>query len=292
MSEENRNNYEKVGQIFNGYKDKDKNESILDENLCINCNISFKNGQPELHKGHNIIKIENYNKDIENELNNLDYNDCLNKLYENLKKDQNKILKKGKNKIIIYYGKIIFSLYEIITNNNSIEDLNLSIIKIMEDFNNEKELNKFNQYFKDYFSFYIQKIIKLSYFKEKKIEQLIIELEDEYNDLESDTIEDEDNENKNLDSQKKLNKEETNSDEDIIHPKISENFNKIKINFDKFSEKEKKEYFMSLGLDLKLKYGKKDSITVLYSRAKEENIEPFDYEKFLMKELNVDNTQN
>ena len=290
MSEEDRNNYGKVEQIFNAIKDKDKNESILDEKFCINCNLSFKEEQSGGHAGHTIIQIDNYNKDIDNDLDNLDYNDCLNKLYENLKKDQNKILKKRKNKIIIYYDKIIFTLYEIITNNNSIEDLNLSIIKINEDFNNEKD--KFNQYFKDYFLFYSQIIKKLAYLKEKKMEQLLIELEEENNDLETDTFEDEDNENKNLDEQKTMNKEETNSNEEIIYPKISENFNKIKINFDQFSEQDKKEYFLNLGLDMKLKYGKKDSIASLYSRAKEQNIEPSDYESFLMKELNIDNTQN
>ena len=292
MSEEDRNNYEKVEQIFNDIKDKDKYNSILDKYFCINCNICFKEEQSENHIGHIIIQVENCNKDIDNDLNNLYYNDCLNKLYEILKKDQKKILKKGKNKVIIYYGKIIFSLYEIIINNNSIEDLNSSIIKINEDFNNEKELNKFNQYFKDYFLFYSQVIKKLAYFKGKKMEKLLIELEEENDDLEAYTFEDEDNENKNLSDQKTMNKEEVNFSEEIAYPKINEDFNKIKINFEKFSEQDKKEYFLNLGLDLKLKYGKKDSIAILYSRTKEQHIEPFDYERFLMKELNIDNIQD
>ena len=98
----------------------------------------------------------------------MNYNKCLEKLYEKLKKDQKLLLKSKKNKLITYYGKIIFSLYDIISNNFSIELLNSSIITINKDYNNEKELKIFDHFFMDYFLIYIEKILKLACSKRKK----------------------------------------------------------------------------------------------------------------------------
>ena len=44
---------------------------------------------------------------------------------------------------------------------------------------------------------------------------------------------------------------------------------------------------MRLGLDIKFKFGKNESISDLYNKAKEKGIEPKFYEEFIKKELNV-----
>ena len=308
LSEEDQNNYKKVEEIIgdinneenleNNNKDNNKNLFLKkNENFCIDCNESF---DPEVigdHQNHCILNSPYFNNggysnsdmDIDGELNinDIDYNANLNKIYEILKKDQNKILKNGNNDLIDFYGNLLYSLYEIIINNNSIEDLNSSIITINNDYKKENESEDICQFFKNYCSFYVHRIIKLTYFKEKKIEQLLADLEEENADVEIKIIDLNENQLNSLENMIKYNNNSTNKLEDIKSPKINENFDNIK-DIEQYSEEEKMKYFLKLGLALKLKYGKNDNcITELYFKAKEQNIEPSYYEEFLSKELNV-----
>ena len=308
LSEEDQNNYKKVEEIIgdinneenleNNNKDNNKNLFLKkNENFCIDCNESF---DPEVigdHQNHCILNSPYFNNDgynntdmdIDGELNinDIDYNANLNKIYEILKKDQNKILKNGNNDLIDFYGNLLYSLYEIIINNNSIEDLNSSIITINNDYKKENESEDICQFFKNYCSFYVHRIIKLTYFKEKKIEQLLADLEEENADVEIKIIDLNENQLNSLENMIKYNNNSTSKLEDIKSPKINENFDIIK-DIEQYSEEEKMKYFLKLGLALKLKYGKNDDcITELYFKAKEQNIEPSYYEEFLSKELNV-----
>ena len=147
LSKEDQNNLEKVETIFGDLKNNDENLSVLDDIFCIKCNKSFKNENAGEHTGHCTLQINNELK-IDNDINNLDYNTDLNKIYEYLKKDQNKIIKSGNHNLMIYYGKLLYSLYEIIINNNSIEELSSSIIKINDDYNKENGSQTFNDFFK------------------------------------------------------------------------------------------------------------------------------------------------
>ena len=208
----------------------------------------------------------------------MNYNKCLEKLYEKLKKDQKLLLKSKKNKLITYYGKIIFSLYDIISNNFSIELLNSSIITINKDYDNEKELKIFDHFFMDYFLIYIEKILKLACSKRKKIEELLIEIEDGDEIGDSEIFENKEDEIIKSGNNRTYNAEETNT---------SNNFDKVQINFDEFRDEDKRDYFLKLGLNLKYEYGKKESITLLYNKAKEKNIYPIDYENFIKKEFNI-----
>ena len=308
LSEEDQNNYKKVEEIIgdinnkenleNNNKDNNKNLFLKkNENFCIDCNESF---DPEVigdHQNHYILNSPYFNNggysnagmDIDGELNinDIDYNANLNKIYEILKKDQNKILKNGNNDLIDFYGNLLYSLYEIIINNNSIEDLNSSIITINNDYKKENESEDICQFFKNYCSFYVHRIIKLTYFKEKKIEQLLVDLEEENADVEIKIIDLNENQLNSLENMIKYNNNSTSKLEDIKSPKINEIFDNIK-DIEQYSEEEKMKYFLKLGLALKLKYGKNDDcITELYFKAKEQNIEPSYYEEFLSKELNV-----
>ena len=292
LSDEDKINYNKVETIIQDIKNrnKDENQFVTNNSFCLDCNSCFMKGEEGTHTNHFILQVENLSNngfDIDDELNinDIDYNANLNKLYETLKKDQIKILKYGNNKFINFYGKILFSLYEIIINNNSIEDLNASIINIYDNYKKEIESNNQCQYLKEYFLFYVKKIIKLTYFKEKKIEKILADLEGEDLEIQIEVIEkDQNNGINNNEQMSKLASFSSGNLSGIISPKISGNID-IKSNLDKYSEEDKKKYFLKLGLSMKFKYGKNCSISDLYTKAKEQNINPKDYEDFLMKEL-------
>ena len=292
LSDEDKINYNKVETIIQDIKNrnKDENQFVTNNSFCLDCNSCFMKGEEGTHTNHFILQVENLSNngfDIDDELNinDIDYNANLNKLYETLKKDQIKILKYGNNKFINFYGKILFSLYEIIINNNSIEDLNASIINIYDNYKKEIESNNQCQYLKEYFLFYVKKIIKLTYFKEKKIEKILADLEGEDLEIQIEVIEKDQNNGINDNEQmSKLASFSSGNLSGIISPKISGNID-IKSNLDKYSEEDKKKYFLKLGLSMKFKYGKNCSISDLYTKAKEQNINPKDYEGFLMKEL-------
>ena len=303
LSDNDKNNYEKVQDIINNLdnnKNKNLYKNVLGNNFCINCDKSFDNKDPEqcsFHSEHNFIQIDkNIANDLDEELNvdinELDYNNSLNKIYQNLKKEQNKVLKYGKKIVINFYSDLLFHLYEIIVNNNSIEDLNESIIKINDLYktNIEPQEGIINEYFKKYFFFYVLRITKLSYNKLKKIENLLADLldvnEDRSQHEETDIIEDtSDIENQyTFFKTLKVKKNEFNNifEDDLIN-----------LDNNKQLEGEgNKKYFLRLGLDLKFKYGKNESIHDLYNKAKEKGIEPNYYETFILEELNVTDKKN
>lgn len=288
MSEKDRNNYQKVEEIIKDIDNKytyAQNSNIF---FCIDCNGCFSSNESKEHSDHMLLKIEN--NDIDNDINDLDYNANLKKIYENLKKVQNKILKYGNNKLIAYYGNLLFFLYEIIINNNSIEELNESIIAINDDYIKEIQNEAYNQFFKDYFLFNVKRIEKLSYFKKLKIEQLLADLEEVNATYENDIIykgEEENNNNYNIE---KINNIENNYDiktDNILAIEKINNFENNKKDIENFNEDDKKKLFLKIGLLLKFNYRKNESITDLYSTARNEGVKPLNYEDYIMKELNI-----
>ena len=275
LSEEDIKKKEKVEEIIKNINVKDKKDSIYGYFFCLKCNNIFKIEKIEEHIDHYTIKIDNY-KDIDYDSEDLNYNAYLEKIYQKLKKEQKLLLKSRNKKLIIYYGKVMFSLYDIITNNFSIELLNSSIIAINYDYNNEKEFNTLNKFFLDYFLVYCQIISKLAYSKEKKIVELLAELEGENLEFENEAKKD-----------KNENSENCKNDglEKILSKNLDKNFKTIKVNFHELGNNDKKEYFLKFGLNLKLKHGKNESISMLYFKAKEQDIKPIDYENFIRKNL-------
>ena len=260
-------NTDKVKKIIENIE----NESILKKILkgknnnishyfCINCYESFernkindKNNNIHINDEHFILDINDF-KYIEYEL---DYDEKLNKIYNILKKEQKKILKSQNKKLIIYYRQLLLSLYEIISNDNSFEELNSSIININENYSKERELGTFSENLKDLFLLFSQIISQLTFYKAQEISLNELDEENDFN----------------------VDKEE---DDDIL----------TKNDFDKFNEEEKKKYFFELGFNFKNKNNTNNtniSISELYSKAKEENILINDYEHFLNKELNIQN---
>ena len=299
LSENDKNNYKKIENIIKDLNDDKNNDfynKILKKNFCIDCDKSFEHDDGEessLHCEHNLIQIK---KDIANELdeelniniNELDYNSSLNKLYENLKKEQNKVLKYGKSILINFYADLLYHLYEIIVNNNSIEDLIESIIKINELYETKIKSIKegeVNMYFKNYFLFYVKRITKLSYYKLKKIEKLMADLFDINNNIKKDEETDILDDNSDSEYQNKFFDSFKIKKNDL--DTVFENDNLFMNNKKQLDKEGNKKYFLRLGLDLKFKYDKNESINELYNKALENKIEPHSYENFLLKELNI-----
>ena len=286
FSEEDKENYKKVDYIMKNIRNKYDN-NINNKNIfCLDCNECFSKNEKDEHSNHSTFHIEDDKDDLlDMDINELDYNINLNKLYEKLKKDQNKILIYGNNELIIYYGELLFSLYEIIINNNSIEELNKSIININDNYKEEIESKNFNQFFKDYFLFNIKRIEKLSYFKKLKIEKILADLDEENNYLLKNINYQIEN-NNNFENNKIKKIYDINLD-NIFYEEKNKNLKLKKNDFNKLNEDDKKKLFLKIGLGLKYKYGKNESITELYSKAKNEEIIPLKYEDFIMKNLNI-----
>ena len=295
LSEEDKNNYKKVEQIINNMvnnKNKEMEKNFFKTNFCIDCNQNYDKDNKEqclLHNEHNYINIDNdFFNDIDEELNKnineLDYNEILNKIYTNLKEEQNRALKYGKDILINFYADLLFHLYEIILNNNSIEDLNESIININELYKTDiqsQEEDVINTFFKTYFLIYVQRITKWSYYKLKKIEKLKAELID-INNINNINIEETDIVFDKSDTEVQYNYKNNNIDKNFEKDIININNNKKQ-----FENEDNIKFFLRLGLDLKFKYGKTESINDLYNKAKENDIEPEFYEAFIKKELNI-----
>lgn len=256
---ENISNTDKVKKII----EKIEKESILKKLLkgknnninyffCVNCYeyLNDSNNNSHINGEHFILDINDF-KDVEYEL---DYDAKLNKIYNILKKDQKNILKNANKKLIIYYSKLLFSVYEIISNDNSFEELNSSIIKINENYTKEKELGIFSENLENLFLLFCQIISQLAFLK---AQELSLNEVDEEKDFNCDGL----------------------RDDDIL----------TTIYFDKSNEEEKKKYFFELGFNFKNKNNINISISELYSKAKEENILINDYEHFFNKELNIQN---
>ena len=250
-------NAEKAKHLINYIQKENIIDQLIEEgnipmnyNFCINCYECYSSNDAINHKSHFNLKIE-YFKDREDEL---AYNEKLQKFYEILIKEQNKILKKASINLINYYKQLLLSLYEIIINENSYEELYSSIINIIENYYKEKKLKTFSDNLEILFFIFCQKIAVLAYLKAKEIS---MNESADASDLSLDEI----------------------SEENILN----------KSNFDELNDEDKKKYFFELGFSLKNKNDKNISINDLYNKAKEENISCNDYKIFFEKEFNTQN---
>ena len=181
-------NHEKVKKIIKKTEKGNIMKKIINEKniplnymFCINCNECFRN-EISNHNEHFLFKIEDFKNEDE-----LDYNERLNIIYNNLKKIQKKIIDNGNKKLIKYYGKLLFCLYEIISNNNSYEELILSIININDNYVNEFKSGTFKGVFIDLFLLFCQKISIITYLKSNELNvNEIIDEKDECDELEND----------------------------------------------------------------------------------------------------------
>ena len=164
-------NVEKVKKIIEKIEKENIINKIIKEMdvpihfmFCINCYECFNTNGIINHNEHFLFKIDDFKNEDE-----LDYNESLNIIYSNLKKMQKKILVNRDKKLIKYYGKLLFHLYDIINNNNCYEELLLSIININENYLNEYKLGTFQGVFRDLFLLFCQKISKITFLKSNEL---------------------------------------------------------------------------------------------------------------------------
>ena len=317
-------------------------ESFLDV-LCTNCYECVKYQDMDKHSEHCVIKLNEFNDNLYEE----DYNIRLYKLHESLKNKKNEIYTTENQNLINFYNELLSSLYGILINNNSIEELNFSIKKINENF--QQNLEKFSKNYKMYFLLFCQRISQLIYMKLKDMEKIFPYNEDDkdslLDELESENYQEESSNSErinymkkqlsNIESQtkkaadelKQWKKEAKMLENNLKYPQknknellsditseinsntenvdlftsltgqiseIGDNFGDNKMDMNSYTEEEKKKYFMSMGLELKFKYGQNNSIdgenysiADLYNKAKENNIKPDEYQNFLIKELDI-----
>ena len=145
---------------------KDKKISLNNLFFCINCfeNMNFKEITHH-NNNHFILKLNDFKVDEEE----LDYNIKLNRLYEILKENQNKIIKNKNNNLIKYYKKLLLDLYEIIINDNSLEELYSSIIKINEEYIKYYKLGTFTDNYNNLFLLFCHTISQYAYLKAKEL---------------------------------------------------------------------------------------------------------------------------
>ena len=92
--------------------------SFLDV-LCINCYECIKFEDMDLHSQNCIIELDYFKDNSYDE----DYNARIFKLHESLKSKKEEIENKNDKNLIGFYNHLLKIIYQIIINNNSIEEL-------------------------------------------------------------------------------------------------------------------------------------------------------------------------
>jgi hypothetical protein len=138
--------------------------------LCINCYENVKPNEVDEHSEYCVIQPDDY-KDLDI-LNELDYNARIYKLHESLKKKKYDIYSEQNNELNNIYNELLSLIYEILMNNNSIEELEKSISRINDIIN--LKLMLCNSNYKYPLLIYAKRISQLVFTKLKEMEKLLI----------------------------------------------------------------------------------------------------------------------
>lgn len=147
------------------------NPSFMDV-LCINCYECVKFGDMDFHSQKCVIGVDEFKENDYSE----DYNTRIFKLHESLKAKKDEINQTNIPSLINFYNKLLQIIYEILLNNNSIEELDLSIEAINKMIKND--IDTITQNYKFYFLVFSQRISQLVYLKLKDMEKLLINQEE------------------------------------------------------------------------------------------------------------------
>ena len=142
--------------------------SFLDV-LCINCYECIKFEDMDLHSQNCIIELDYFKDNSYDE----DYNARIFKLHESLKSKKEEIENKNDKNLIGFYNNLLKIIYQILINNNSIEELDNSITEINKMIKNDINSNNFTQNYKFYFLLFCQRISQLVYMKLKDMEKIM-----------------------------------------------------------------------------------------------------------------------
>jgi hypothetical protein len=139
--------------------------------LCINCYECVKYTEVDLHSDYCIMQPEENYYELYNKQQDDDYNAKLYKLHESLKKKNEEIVKTKEKEIIEVYEELLRLTYEILINNNSIEELDKSITRLNEIINNSNRLCKSNYKFS--LLVYGKRISQLTFTKLQDMEKIL-----------------------------------------------------------------------------------------------------------------------
>ena len=167
--------------------------SFLDV-LCINCYECIKFNEMDLHSQKCIIKLDYFKDNAYDE----DYNTRIFKLHESLKNKKEEIENNKDKSLLTFYNRLIKIVYQILINNNSLEELDSSITEINKMIKNDIQKGNFTQNYKFYFLLFCQRLSQLVYMKLKDMEKLMLSVNQNSSKDSIDSL-DEYNLNNNLD---------------------------------------------------------------------------------------------
>ena len=167
--------------------------SFLDV-LCINCYECIKFDEMDLHSVRCVIKLEDFKDNAYDE----DYNTRIFKLHESLKNKKEEIENNKDKSLLNFYNHLIKIVYQILINNNSLEELDSSISEINKMIKNDIQKGNFTQNYKFYFLLFCQRLSQLVYMKLKDMEKLMLQVNQNSSKDSIDSL-DEYNLNNNLD---------------------------------------------------------------------------------------------
>ena len=137
--------------------------------LCINCYESIKYKDMDKHSEICVIHKDEYKDNAYDE----DYNTRIFKLHESLKNKKKEIILKNNNNLSNFYENLSKIVYDILINNNSIEELKMNINDINEIINNELEKIDLSENYKFYFLLFCERLSQLVKMKLEDMEKII-----------------------------------------------------------------------------------------------------------------------
>ena len=142
--------------------------------ICINCYECVKLDEMDNHSQTCTIPLNDYN---DNEYDTDDYNTRIFKLHESLKSKKTEITSTNNATLTSFYTKLLQIIYDILINNNSIEELASSISSINALMSVDISSIHNNDY-KSYFILLSQRLSQLVYMKYKDMERILGNAED------------------------------------------------------------------------------------------------------------------
>lgn len=149
--------------------------------VCINCYECVKLKNVDAHSDYCIVSNEELYKDGYDNNEPDDYNIKIYKLHESFKNKKLEILKTKNAELINIYDELTNLIYEILVNNNSIEELDRSISKINEI--SVHKLNRLDQNNRFSLQIYIQRVSQLVRAKLDDMEKILKEIKDSNEDM-------------------------------------------------------------------------------------------------------------
>ena len=159
--------------------------------LCINCYESIKYKDMDKHSEICVIHKDEYKDNAYDD----DYNTRIFKLHESLKNKKKEIILKNNKNLSNFYENLSKLVYDILINNNSIDELKNNINDINDIINNQLDQIDLSENYKFYFLLFCERLSQLVKMKLEDMEKIIMNNNNKNNNNEKDSFDDEFEEN-------------------------------------------------------------------------------------------------